>query len=247
LNFIQGIHNINKGNKLKEHDVVQVNKNYLLYNQTRRLINVIPDDWIADDEGNSAKVKLNALHESLESLKAIKEDDFKKSKEERRKINAGMLKLENAIYEIFNRNVGTDSNKLKELIKNFADVNGFFQPTGDVLNTATKFIDDNAYIWWLASRAALKGTAFYQAYSKSLVDGLAPIPSQDLGTYLGVAAAANMDVINAFTKAYKETVVETFNNLTPEKRKEVLNTYRPGTDMFAVDLLNYFASYEGVP
>jgi hypothetical protein len=120
---------------------------------------------------------LAALHESLGSLKAIKEGDFKKPKEERRKINAEMLKLENAIYEIFNRNVGTDSNKLKELIKNFADVNGFFQPTGDVLNTATKFIDDNAYIWWLASRAALKGTAFYQAYSKSLVEGLAPIPS----------------------------------------------------------------------
>lgn len=247
LNFIQGVHNINKGNKLKEHDVVQVNRNFLLYNQTQRLINVIPDDWIADDEGNNAKIKLDALHKSLETLKGIKEDNLKLSKEDRRKANAEMLKLENAIYDIFSRNVGTDHNKLKNLINNFAGENGFFQPTGDVLNTATKFIEDNAYIWWLASRAALKGTAFYQAYSKSLVEGLAPIPSQDLGTYLGVAAAANMDVINAFTRAYKETMVETFNSLSEDRKKEVLKTYRPGTEAFATDLLNYFASFEGVP
>ena len=34
------------------------------------------------------------------------------------------------------------------------------------------------------SRAALKSSAFHQAYSKSLTDDLAPIPSQDLATYL---------------------------------------------------------------
>jgi len=63
------------------------------------------------------------------------------------------------------------------MITKFAAVNGFFQKTGKPLNAETEFIEDNAYIWWLASKAALKSSDFYGAYAKILSDKIAPIQS----------------------------------------------------------------------
>lgn len=247
LNLIKRIHDINKGQKLKEHDVVAMNKNFLLYNQTQRLINILPEDWIGDDDKKSAKEVLQAKYDSLATLKGLTQDNLKLNKEQRRQANIEMITLEDAIYDIFQRNTNGNPEQLKDIILRFAGNNGFFQKTGDILNTATKFIDDNAYLWWLASRVALKSSDFYTAYSKAIEDDLAPIPSQELATYLGVAAIANMDIINAFTQAYHETVVSTFNNATEEDKKELLKQYNPNTEAFATDLLQYFASFDAVP
>jgi hypothetical protein len=70
-----------------------------------------------------------------------------------------MLKISDTIYDIFERNKSGDSwdpNKLSQILEKFAGMNGFFQKTGGVLNDATKNLDDNSFIWWLASKAVMK-------------------------------------------------------------------------------------------
>jgi hypothetical protein len=38
-------------------------------------------------------------------------------------------------------------------------------------------LDKNSFIWWLASRAAVKASDFYGAYKNSITDKIAPIAS----------------------------------------------------------------------
>lgn len=248
LEFIQTIHDINTGQKLREHDLVDTNKNYLLYHQTERLIKALPTNWMGDDDDHTAQEVLQAVYDSSETLRTIDQDNLQLPKLERRKANIEMIKLENTLYEIFKRNIKTKDD-VKQLIKAFAGVNGFFGKTGDVLNTSTKAIDDNAYIWYLAARAALRSSDFYRTLSESITDDFAYIPTQNLPTYLALATVVDRNMIRMFMEAYQETVVEEFRNQSEEDRKKLLQLFKGHTaaDAFATDLLEYFSSFDVVP
>ena len=251
LQFAEDIHKINKGQKLRQHNVVNVNKNYLIYNTLKnRFINVLPDKWIAKD-GSSAKDYLQSVINKQNELKNISQDNLKLNKEQRKQANKELTEISNAIYEIFQLNKKGDSwdkNELKELINSFAGTNGFFQKTGGELDEHTKFLDDNSFIWWIASKALVKQSDFDGAYLKSLNDDLAPIPSQELAVQLGVAAIVNSDGLNTFVDAYRETMIETFKNISDEnERIKLLKNFDSSTEIFANKLLKYFASYDAVP
>lgn len=248
LDFIQKIHDINTGQKLREHDLVDTNKNYLLYHQTERLIKALPTNWMGDDDDHSAQEVLQAIYDSSKTLRALDQENLQIPKLERRKANIEMIKLENTLYEIFKRNI-KNKDDIKQLIKAFAGVNGFFGKTGGVLNTNTKAIDDNAYIWYLAARAALRSSDFYRTLSESITDDFAYIPTQNLPTYLALATVVDRNMIRMFTEAYQETVVEEFRNQPEEDRKKLLQLFKGHTaaDAFATDLLEYFASFDVVP
>lgn len=244
LEFIQNIYNINKNQKLRKQEDVQVNKNYLFYNTIKdRLINAIPDDWIA--QGRNAKEYLLEVVNGVEEIKKVTADNFKLSKEQRAAINKEIVKINNTIYDIFQENHSQE--KLELLIKNFAGVQGYFQKTGKVLNEDTKFLEDNAFIWQLASIAAVRESDFYKAYSEALTDEIAAIPGQELAVQLGVAAITNMDFLNAFIDAYRNSMIDIFNNQTPEEKRKLLKQFHEGSESFATELLEYFSSYDAVP
>jgi hypothetical protein len=122
-------------------------------------------------------------------------------------------------------------NNLKNMITKFASINGFFQKTGKPLTSETPYFEDNAFVWWLASRAALKSSDFYGAYTKNMSDKIAPIPSQLLGVYLGVASIVNMDVLNIFQQAYKEAIVETYDTISSiDEKRRVLRNFNGAED-----------------
>ena len=112
-----------------------------------------------------------------------------------------------------------------------------FSYSHGTLNETTTFIDDNAFIWYIASRAALKASDFYGSYKTAIGDDVAPIASQELPIYLGVASIANMDVLNTFVDAYRDSVVQDFNNLTEDERKTVIDKFDSGGDAYAKELL----------
>ncbi len=247
LTYAEQLNAINKGQKLKQQSRVAANKNYLIYNSAKRLFNAISDsDW---KEIDGLKTIIETIPTDLKD--AIENKDIKITKELQEQLNEYIYKIDNAIYDFFQANLDGDGKinkeKLSRLLHNFAGVNGFFQKTNGTLNETTKFIDDNAFIWYIASRAALKASDFYGSYKQAISNDIAPIASQELPIYLGVASIANMDVLNTFVDAYRDTVVQDFNNLTEEERKNAIKNFDNSGEAYAKELLQYFSGYDALP
>lgn len=247
LTYAEQLNAINKGQKLKQQSRVAANKNYLIYNSAKRLFNAISDsDW---KEIDGLKTIIETIPTDLKD--AIENKDIKITKELQEQLNEYIYKIDNTIYDFFQANLDGDGKinkeKLSRLLHNFAGVNGFFQKTNGTLNETTKFIDDNAFIWYIASRAALKASDFYGSYKQAISNDIAPIASQELPIYLGVASIANMNVLNTFVDAYRDTVVQDFNNLTEEERKNAIKNFDNSGEAYAKELLQYFSGYDALP
>lgn len=241
FNIVENLSAINRGQKLKQQEKVATRTNFLLYKNLSHLSDVVPDDWEGVDELKAAIDNASFLNSNY--LK----DSLNFNKEEKKISQSEMLEIEDAIFNFFDKNKvdgKLDPEKVGKLLKVFAGDKGFFADNDELLTEGSTSIDANSFIWWLASRAALKGTDFYGAYQKSLSDDRAPISSQELATYLGVASIVNMDILNTFVDAYKDTVVKDFKNKNEEDRKNLL---KGKGEIFATKLLDYFGGHDQIP
>lgn len=249
LEFADTLTKMNRGQKLKEQNKVAARKNQLLYNGTKRLIDTLSDsDW---KDTSIANLKNTFNNITVEVKDALEGDGVKQSKETRAAVEKYMMQLDNAIYDFFQANKDSKGElsveKIGKLLKKFAGNAGFFQKTNNILNESTKSLSDNSYIWYLASRAAVKASDFYGSYKKAVNDKVAPIASQELATYLGVAAIANMNTLNKFVDAYRNTVVQEFNNLSEKERTDLLNQFDNSGEAYSKDLLKYFGAHDVLP
>ncbi len=249
LEFADTLTKMNRGQKLKEQNKVAARKNQLLYNGTKRLIDTLSDsDW-KDTSIVDLKNTFNNI--TTEVKDALEGDGVKWSKETRAAVEKYMMQLDNAIYDFFQANKDSKGElsveKIGKLLKKFAGNAGFFQKTNNILNESTKSLSDNSYIWYLASRAAVRASDFYGSYKKAVNDKVAPIASQELATYLGVAAIANMNTLNKFVDAYRNTVVQEFNNLSEKERTDLLNQFDNSGEAYSKDLLKYFGAHDVLP
>lgn len=249
LEFADTLAKMNRGQKLKEQNKVAARKNQLLYNGTKRLIDTLSDsDW---KDTSIADLKNAFNNITVEVKDALEGDGVKQSKETRAAVEKYMMQLDNAIYDFFQANKDSKGElsveKIGKLLKKFAGNAGFFQKTNNILNESTKSLSDNSYIWYLASRASVRASDFYGSYKKAVNDKVAPIASQELATYLGVAAIANMNTLNKFVDAYRNTVVQEFNNLSEKERTDLLNQFDSSGEAYSKDLLKYFGAHDVLP
>lgn len=249
LEFADTLTKMNRGQKLKEQNKVAARKNQLLYNGTKRLIDTLSDsDW---KDTSIADLKNTFNNITTEVKDALEGKEVKQSKETRAAVEKYMMQLDNAIYDFFQANKDSKGElsveKIGKLLKKFAGNAGFFQKTNNILNESTKSLSDNSYIWYLASRAAVRASDFYGSYKKAVNDKVAPIASQELATYLGVAAIANMNTLNKFVDAYRNTVVQEFNNLSEKERTDLLNQFDNSGEAYSKDLLKYFGAHDVLP
>lgn len=249
LEFADTLTKMNRGQKLKEQNKVAARKNQLLYNGTKRLIDTLSDsDW---KDTSIADLKNTFNNITTEVKDTLESDGVKQSKETRAAVEKYMMQLDNAIYDFFQANKDPkgelSTEKIGKLLKKFAGNAGFFQKTNNILNESTKSLSDNSYIWYLASRAAVKASDFYGSYKKAVNDKVAPIASQELATYLGVAAIANMNTLNKFVDAYRNTVIQEFNNLSEKERTDLLNQFDDSGEAYSKDLLKYFGAHDVLP
>lgn len=249
LEFADTLAKMNRGQKLKEQNKVAARKNQLLYNGTKRLIDTLSDsDW---KDTSIADLKNTFNNITVEVKDALEGNGVKQSKETRAAVEKYMMQLDNAIYDFFQANKDSKGElsveKIGKLLKKFAGNAGFFQKTNNILNESTKSLSDNSYIWYLASRASVRASDFYGSYKKAVNDKVAPIASQELATYLGVAAIANMNTLNKFVDAYRNTVVQEFNNLSEKERTDLLNQFDNSGEAYSKDLLKYFGAHDVLP
>jgi len=192
------------------------------------MIVTIPDDW-------DGKQELDAKIKSLEDLKDLAKDkNFNLTPEQKETVERQKLQMEDALYDFFQKNKSKLENvdELKKFInpKNF---NMFTRET-TLLNEDTTDIDDNSFIWWLASRAAIKSSQFYGIFKNSISEQIAPIPTQEMAVYLNYANIVNGNVFSKFVETYGKSIVEYFESLDKSERNKIIN--KLGLKVNGVDL-----------
>ena len=202
LKFYAKIHEVNTGQKLYEHEKVQVNRDIIVYQKLNKL--VTEHDW-PPKEWNSA----NELREVLSNLeivptlgKNVKDRRLTLDSEEKVLLRKDMQKLDNALYTFFqnNKDYLNDPKKLSEL---FSDtLFNFISDEKPILNRNTDHISDSQFVWWLATRAAMNPEAFYSIYKQSFINGIAPIASQEQAIMTAIASLLNGQIFHNFAKAY---------------------------------------------
>lgn len=242
LKAMRNLHEINTGNKLNAQNHASVNKNLIIYNRMKKMIIAIRDDddkadikseWdiseLEDVITNKMKVHEQAWGDPTKNPEQnVSERTLGLNSDQRVQLEKEALLLENAIYDFFSKHINNvkDSKKLARLLDRF----NYIDPNSGILNKESQDIDDNAFTWWLASRAALRASDFSAVFAKTM-DGpeverpIAPIPTQELGVYAGIAAIYNGDMFKYFAKAATESIVNKWKGLSKAERLKFITEH----------------------
>lgn len=219
LKTFQKIIAANNAQKLGEQTRTANNKNILIYDRIKSFILNIPNDWAGKAEFEGTVSSLS----KLEEISAAKKISL--NREERFQVESEMVKLDDAIYNFFEANSDkvNDPEALSKLIS--VDNFGLITIGDDIESLSSKStnIDDNAVVWYIASRAAVKASDFYGEYRSIISDKIAPIPTQELATYLGYASILNGGMIDKFCDAVNTSLKNYAASMTDSEWK-----YAPG-------------------
>ena len=218
LHFFLDLHEHNKGSKLIMQPRIAIQATFNIYRKLQKLIvNALPDDtW--------DKSSLNQLQQ-LDSFKNVplelaegESDDLNISLAQ---VYKDRIAMDNAIYQFYLDNIVSGKHQISELIDLSSwDLHSQNESKLNPDNTAT--IADEDFLYYLATRSALKASDFYSAYKNTLNDDIAPIFSQEMGIYMGTASVINGNVITNFTSALRTKLLEDFKSKTFEDRVSLL-------------------------
>ena len=208
LIYFKNLLDFNNGQTLNAHDQSGLRFSQLIHKKLKYIVQVPEDDplrkWVGFDELKAA-VESATLFETSEKQEWTKVPSDQKKEFEQQKIN-----VENAVYNFFQKNKDklADPSKLAELINN-----KHFQiyiSNNTIITRNSEDIDDNAFIWWLASRAALKSEDFHQEFAEILNENeekiIAPLAIQEVDVYNCYAAVLNGNVFKQFADAFNYSI-----------------------------------------
>lgn len=256
LIYFKNLLDFNNGQTLNAHDQSGLRFSQLIHKKLKYIVQVPEDDplrkWVGFDELKAA-VESATLFETSEKQEWTKVPSDQKKEFEQQKIN-----VENAVYNFFQKNKEklSDPSKLAELINN-----KHFQiyiSNNTIITRNSEDIDDNAFIWWLASRAALKSEDFHQEFAETLNENeekiIAPLAIQEVDVYNCYAAILNGNVFKQFADAFNYSIENdlgttnfddaTFNKIkSSEHPQKLLRTY---FDALYIKYTNMILN-EGIP
>lgn len=240
LEFLKTLFEINQGQKLTKQDRVSIKKDLLIYKRLKAIVQVLDDDELNRWEGFlDLQNIINSMSVHQDSLQrnnlALNEETRKAFEEEK-------LKLEDGIYDFFQKNKDklSDTNALMQLIN--PDRLQLYTRATELLNEGLDNLDDNSLVWWMASRAAVKASDFYGQY-RQIIDPkaerpLAPISPQELAIYNNYASVVNGDVFTNFYKAYRQSIRENWASKSVAERAEILRNLDPDKSEDSITLLS---------
>lgn len=217
---IKQLYLYNRGQKLQLQDKVALNFNSILYKKFKYIISILDKEKFKDWE----KIDLlkNVITNSTIHQKAIDDKLKTLTQEQEKQYTREQIDIENAVFDVFNSNIDKIQDFIEEL---------------DILNSDEKLlteeldsITDKEFIWYLASRTAVKSEQFYTLY-KDVIDPeskkpIAPLITQELGIYNQFASIVNGNIFSQFRKATNNAILNKFHKLSEEDKKKVLgNTY----------------------
>lgn len=240
LQFLKKLFEINQGQKLTKQDRVSIKKDLLIYKRMKAIVQVLDDDDLNGWEGFlDLQNILNGMSVHQDSLQR---NNLALNQETRVKFEEEKLKLEDGIYEFFQKNQDklSDVTALMQLIN--PNRLQLYTRATELLNEGLENLDDNSLVWWMASRAAVKASDFYGQY-RQIIDPraerpFAPISPQELAIYNNYASVVNGNVFTAFYKAYRQSIIEDWPTKSIAERAEIIKNLDPEKDEASINLLS---------
>lgn len=251
LQFLKTLYNINRSQKLSRQDRIAIKKDLLIYKRLKSIVQVLDDDELNKWEGFlQLQTTINGmtLHEDL-----LRNNSTNLTEEQREEFEKETIQIEDAIYDFFqiesNRARLNDPKQLAQLIN--PDRLQLYTEGKELLNEGLDNLDDNSIVWWLASRAAVRSTDFYNQY-KQIIDPkaehpLAPISTQELAIYNNYASIVNGNVFSNFYKAYRLSIVEDWKSKSIEQRREIAKIINIDEILLSNDMQDYALNFLTAP
>lgn len=208
---------INEGKKLNLQDRVATNKDQITYNRLKKFIVNVDDSW-------AEKSKLEEALQKATILSKFSEKQGQISEAEREAAKLEMLAIDNAFYDFFNNEENKKKIERGELHTIFSKDFDLYNGTSQLINESTQTLDDRNLLYWLASRASIKRSAFNNEL-RQVIDpevGLAPIPTQQEATFQNLAEILNGDMMTAFSEAYRQAAINDWNKRSRDSKIQLL-------------------------
>ena len=251
LIFLRKLCNINRGQKLSRQDRIATKKDLLIYKRLKSIVQVLDDDELNKWEGFlQLQTAINGmtLHENL-----LRSNSTNLSEEQREEFEKETIQAEDAIYDFFqiesNKAKLSDPKQLAQLIN--PNKLQLYTEGKELLNEGLDNLDDNSIVWWLASRAAIRSTDFYNQY-RQIIDPkaerpLAPISTQELAIYNNYASIVNGNIFSNFYKAYRQAIVEDWKSKTVDQRREIAKRINIDEVLLSDDMADYALNFLPAP
>lgn len=251
LTFLKTLYNINRGQKLSRQDRIATKKDLLIYKRLKSIVQVLDDDELNKWEGFlQLQTAINGmtLHENL-----LRSNPTNLSEEQREEFEKETIQAEDAIYDFFqiesNKAKLSDPKQLAQLIN--PNKLQLYTEGKELLNEGLDNLDDNSIVWWLASRAAIRSTDFYNQY-RQIIDPkaerpLAPISTQELAIYNNYASIVNGNIFSNFYKAYRQAIVEDWKSKTVDQRREIAKRINIDEVLLSDDMVDYALNFLPAP
>lgn len=251
LIFLKKLYNINRSQKLSRQNRIATKKDLLIYKRLKSIVQVLDDDELNKWEGFlQLQTAINGmtLHEDL-----LRSNSTNLSEEQREEFEKETIQAEDAIYDFFqiesNKAKLSDPKQLAQLIN--PNKLQLYTEGKELLNEGLDNLDDNSIVWWLASRAAIRSTDFYNQY-RQIIDPkaerpLAPISTQELAIYNNYASIVNGNIFSNFYKAYRQAIVEDWKSKTVDQRREIAKRINIDEVLLSDDMADYALNFLPAP
>lgn len=243
LKFLKKLYEVNAGQKFAVNDRVELNTAYIFLSKLKK--------WIGSLEPQQGVEGLADLQKALDDVSTLdkffdgKDKNFNISQEDRLNMTKERIKVEDALYEFFNKNINnlTYDNLKKLFVGSDFTISDLFKSRPTIINEKTTDISYLEFINYLATRAAISSSALRYEVATVIQDEIksesdkkiVPIPTQVEAVFYPYAKFANPKMIQKFTDFKRKLLEEYVNNITKE---QLLELHKLGLTPFAKDALD---------
>lgn len=249
IDYSEGLHKLNTGNKYNVQAKTALNKQFILHNKLRTFVSILEDDddW-KDKDGETELSDLLAALSGATTLNAnsgfgknFESRNFALSPEQKAKVENESIAIQTALHKFLAKHIDGSEASVTKLAKllTYDNFKGLIRENNGFLDQSSNDIDDSAFVWWLAATAALNPHQFYNNYRNIVgeeIEGakpIAPIPTQELGVFALTASVVNGDMFKIFGKALRQSLNSFWENASEDDRKRIRTEY--GANILAAD------------
>lgn len=215
LKQAKAIYEVNSGKKLNLQTKAKINKQFIDFNRLKKFIVDCGDGW--KDKDKLEKVIDDAV--TLQKY-AEKRDQSTLTADEKEAIERETLAIDSALYDFFQSNKEAVDNG--EIYSMFSKGFNLYTEPEQRITESTEYLNDRNFLYYLASRAAIRKPSFYKALKGVISDEYAPLYSQEEAVFQNIAQLLNGNVITKFQDAFIKARTEDFNKLSETDKHRVL-------------------------
>lgn len=233
LDLLSTLAQANATQKLKYHNKLGLNINYLIY---QRLRNIIIDGKFLQKGSIStaAQDKLKELTHAIEQSELLKkfyspssEGRLRLGKEDQLKVEEELIKICDMFYDLMNSDEMQKNMLDKEWVKtNILPHFNLFKASSQVLTEKSEALEEHTALNYLFAIQSVRYTDFKNAIVKAAEkkNSIAPLPAQEQEILIAIAPYFNKQGAEVLTQSVQEYLKSTWKSMDKEERKKYLDS-----------------------